>query len=981
MKRNVCWYLIASFVCLFGFYGETGAQTSELDVVYSASSPMGIVGSFYTEAGSSPSIESVRSWGSYLYLTVRYVNGDQKLEVWDVRDPLNPVMTQSLDFGNLVQNPQNHYKLPYVNVFDDVIIVRSDLLDYLYQHDNTGQLIQTAVHDFGTTVGEILNREMSFHMSSAASYGTFFGRLFEPYEVMPEEEYGYVILNFTNPRRPFVSTTIPPKTVEQLTSQFPGHLNAALGNYPGVITASENLVQLSLRKIKSDTHIDVFWEPRFPNIFNSDTLNRTIRSQISRIVRDQSYGDLFANAVERFFEDLELDAGSTVRQVIEEKYDAAVSLQSISDDYGIARDDSLRVAVQKIVSKNLTLELEKELSRALFSPALDDWLDDLFLLPTNVTRDDLVISVSNVLNDGLSADTVARFLLDKYIAPLAESPDTGWLSWTTDQLIDEVANSEAGQVVSAFIETAHDIVTAGDFLSKLLDYVPDGDRFPSLPDFPENCRDILEYVLYDGANLDPDGLAFMEMLKLYQYYSGDDDYSSYEIPFADAIRQLQGEMAGAVVETVEPFLASQTFAGGIRERIDIFSQGIPSRAPISLGVADAIVARLEAHGINADQTVREAFLDHQLYLDVTDIPILGGRDLAKVDDLIRVLDTDLQEAQTLIHDIWNEGKAYVEHVQSACYAALEAKLREAWGEIDLDVSIESALREFLGNHIDARWTFGENMDELLEQFVYSSLTEYPGFCDYLDLLKRANDGDGMAQWQFTIKAAKEAVALIDLTGTTTATYEMIELTLEEAFREALAGAMKTLLNEFSTIMMRDMFGSFSAWVSRTEPLNFSFNIDDFTSIQSVRNEAFAWEDRVGVIAREGWDYLNPRKMALVLFDPMSPENTKQEWVLDERWGGVDYVHFCRGVVMIGGTRYEGIWPSSTAMFLALDNNRILVNSIQDYRLAAVEGMTTVNHDAHLVLYGPGGVFLVSNPLAISARAPEKETGISKWMYH
>ncbi len=983
MKRffRICPGIVLSlFVVGLGFEANRQVFAAEPQVLYPSPSSMAIVGSFYTDAENSPSsIESIDSWGSYLYLAVRYVNGDQKLEVWDVRDPANPSKVQSLDYGNLYEDPRDNFRFPYVNVFDDTIVVRSDCIDYMFKPNEQGELVQVATNEFAGSVAGILDPSVTYPMSSAGSYATYFGQLYEPYQVAPEEEYGYRILNFTNPLRPFVATLVPPKMIEELNSEFHGHLNAALQNMPGVISISDGRLRLSVRKIRSESFVDVFWRPRFPEIFNTEALDRTVRSQIDEIIESSPLTDRFTASIDRFFASLELDVDATIGSVIQTKYEPDVRLEAILEEYGIDKDESVRSAVRKLILAQLQLDLEKELSSNLFRPLLSDWTNELFDIPIDGTPDEFKTAIADVVNDGLSSETVGRYLLDNYVVPLLEDSDAEWIFWTLDQLVDEVVDSDLGEAVSVIIGSAHEVATGGGFLEVVLDLIPESDRFPSMVDFPEDCRDVLEYVLYDGADLNPDGLAFIEMLKLYQYYNGDDDYLDFDLELANTIRDLQIDLSGSFVETVQPFLAAYSYAGDMSERLSSFSGAIPSQEVISKAIADAIVARLESAGVDVDRTVHEICVDLELYLELTDAPGVSGADLAQVNDLLDVLENDLQESQTRVRDLWNEGKTHSQYLEIACRRALADTVREAWGEIDLDITLDSAMCEFLSNHVDTKWTFGDPMDDLLKEFVHSTLTEYPMFADYISLAKRAANDDGVAQWELTFKIAKNISAMSEPTGTTSATCESIELAIQESFHKALAATMEKLVYQYTMAMLNKMFGGHAAWVSRTQHVNYEFDIDDLTSLNAVRSEAFVWENRIGVVAREAWNYTNPRRVGLALFNPNLPQKSKQEYVFDSLWGVVDYVHAADGILLVGGTMYDGIWPNPSAAFLALEDDTVDLQVLQDYRLSSAEGMTSVNHGTHLVVYGPGGVFLLTNPMTVSEAKDDGDTHVDDWM--
>ncbi len=950
---------------------ETQAQNTDLLFDGSQANPLQIAGSIYTDAETSPNIDSVKSWGSYLYVTCRYVNGDQKLEIWNVRDPKNPVMTDSLDYGNLETDPLNHWKFPYVNVFDDVIVVRSNFRDYEYYHNPTGEFIRGGQYDFAATVGEILNEEESLIMSSAASYGTYFGRLFDPYDVVPEEEYGYVILNFTNPQKPFISSLIPPVDKEEIMQSFSGHLDGELNNNPASISVLNNIVNISSRKVKSDKFLDIFWEPYLLQIFNYEVLNRSIRSQIEQIIQQPALGERFADTVDRFFEDLELEISTTIEEAILLKYEQNIQLQQILDEYHINRNDSVIVAIQKIVDHHLRMELEKELSVALLAPALHTWTDDLFQIPETTTKNEMHQTIAALFNQGISKNSVARYILDKYVRPYADIPD--WMTWSMQQLVDAVVTSDGGAAVSGAIGLAHDVVTFGDFLEDLLDLIPD--RY--VPDeFPEDCREFLEMALFEeGVGLNRGGLAFLEMLKLYQYFNGNPNYLKYEEELSQSVMQLQDEYAGALVDTIEPFMSSLSLAGTLQERMNSFSAEISVRSAITLAVSDAILDRLQAAGIDVEASVNEVLFDHQLYLDINFELDIRQEDLASVGDFLRVLQTDIQEAQTQIHQLWDEGKSHLEYMENAGRLALTRTLREAWGEIDLDQSMHSALREYLGNHIDSRWTFGFHMDELFEKFVNSCMTDYPGF---IDLISAENRIDTIAKWQYAFQLGAAAAAS-SLNLPMAAVCESLAITMEETYQQAMKFTMRMLLQEFASILANEMYGSFSDWSTATEAVHYSFDVGNLTSLDSVRNEAFVWENRVGIVAREEWDYLHPRRMNMILFDPASVDETKQEIRLGD-WGTVDYVHAHEGIMVIGGSYYEDVKkpePRTVALIMALDDERIIQHKIFDYKLASSFGLTSANHGSHIVLYGSGGIFLLPHP-SIGFTTKENDTIVNEW---
>ncbi|HPA46830.1 MAG TPA: hypothetical protein PLG59_02790 [bacterium] len=968
---------LPAFVVLLFPPSALSADT-ELQVNYAPSIPMGVIGSFYTDAVSKPSsIEEIKSWGNYLYLAVRYMNGDQKLEIWDVRNPASPYLKQVLNYGNILTTPTDHWLFPHVNVLDSSILIRSNFSDKVYHHNELGELVEDGWYDFAEAVAEMKNNEESLFMSVAGSFGTFFGRLFDPYEVLPEEEYGYAVLNFANPRHPFVANLVPSVTDLWFSEAFAGHLNGALGNIPGNIRIDANQITFSGRQILAKSQFDVFWKPRLDKIFNTEILDRTVRDHIETIVKSQPYAKQFTDAIDRYFRSLQVEADRTLEGAIRQGYGETEQLKKILDDYDIDINESVRSAVRKIVAKELSLTLEQELSVQLFSPLLENWTDNLFAIPSFSSKTDMLQFVSSILNEQLDAGTVARYVLDNYIAPYVDTPD--WMHWTMEEFVDEVVKTEAAQAVSVIIGAAHTTATADGFLEIVLSFVPEAKKFYLPVGFPEDVRDVLEYAFFEhGAKLNRKGLAFMEMLKFYQYYNGNDDYLNYENELSQAIRQVQEQLAGTVVDTIEPFLDAVSFAGDLASRIDEFSKTLLVRDPISLAITDSIVAHLESSGVDVDLSVHEACLRYRLYLSLDDAFGIRDEDLAKVEDFLGILREQVGLGETQIKTYWDEGKNNLVYIEKALRESLVNVLQETWGEIDLDIPMAEALYEFIEHHIDYRWTFGQNMDDLFQEFVYSALTEYPGYIHLIGVWDRAVGGDVMARWQATFEAAKFVAAALEPTGSLSLTYEGIELALQESYELALGAASKSLLMEFASIMMGDMYGGFSKWATATGELGYTFDAGTLSSLVPVRTAAFAWENRIGFLPREDWDYLHPRKMSLILLNPLDPSGEKVESVLQGGWGDVNCVHACEGVVMIGGTLYDGIWPKSSAMFLALEDNYVDVHTIEDYRLSSAGGILTANHGATLVVYGPGGVFLFPNPRTLKAGTAQPGTEVKSW---
>jgi len=497
-----------SGVVFFLMVVGSGVPANELQVNDYPSSPMGLVASFHTGPLPDPlqklSIEDVQSWGNYLYVTGRYINGDQVLEVWNVRDPQNPVRQQTLSFGNIKQQATDHWQFPYMSIFDNTLVVRSNFSEVLYVLTPDGQLVEGEYYDFAESVSGIINNEESLFLSHAGSYGCYFGRLFDPYDVLPQQEYGYSILNFTNPQRPFVASMVPSTTSAFTMEVFSGHINAILENVPGTLTSENNRIRFSGRVIEAQSHIEVFWQPRLPEIFNPALYQRTLRDQIEQVVQAQSVSLRLGDAVEQYFDSLAIEADRTIEGALQQTYPLTDPCKAVLETYGITIDDSLRLAIFKAVKHDLTLSLDTQLSTQLISPLFQDWMEALFVIPI-ASKEVMLEEISTVLHQSLTPSTVARYLLDNYIAPYSDVPD--WMFWDMNELVDHAVDSGPGEIADQIIRVANQAILADDLIEEALALVPAAQKFFLPAGFPENARDLLEYAFFEhGAKLDREGL-------------------------------------------------------------------------------------------------------------------------------------------------------------------------------------------------------------------------------------------------------------------------------------------------------------------------------------------------------------------------------------------------------------------------------------------------------------------------------------------
>jgi len=935
----------------------------------SDSFPLRIVSRLNTFNDTGKRITKITSRGNYLYVTLRDAQFNQRLEVWDVRDPRSPRMIQAKDYGNIASNPNDVFKFPQVSVARDLIVVRTDLRDLPY-----GSAFDGTIEALGPQSGYNLNFLSQFRQGAAplnveGALATYEG------EVGPGSDpraYQQVLLNLTNPRRPFPIKGYTDGFDDDFSYKFTSSaLNDVLDGVPATLSVKGNTIHVSKHEFNVSSFVENYWEPTLERIFDANVFNGTFRSEINRMADSNYIRSALADALDRIWRSLGLDAAITIEETIHRKFQDAQKLEDILDAYQIDLDEPVDTALEKVVSAHIESRFQQELAVRFFADPLKNWVRGLLNtdipIPDDADVGEISNTISSILNEGLDATTVAVFLIDRLLAPMIDYPE--WVTWTLAELIRHIDSTEMAKVMTTAIRINKNAVTCfGIFeyaIEKLASWhLPRG--------IPDDSADILEYAFYEnGIHLKENEVAFIAALKFYSYYSGNKDYLKLEERLNAHFHDMQRQLAAALLEILQPYLSILQYTGGIRQRIADYAAEYPAVEIVTRSVAEEMSARLRTAGIDTNLSVRLALKSRGLYIAPGDIPY-GGH-AATVEDFANMLRSGLDAnlADASLREMYQDASSRIEGLQFLVQQVVFSAVREAWGEMDSDMPIGEGIRKVLAGRLDMANAFAEPLKKELGSFVSSAGSTF--FFNNIQLVQRAWDGDIIARWQLTIKAAAHIGDILSFISmgyseAFATACRGLEFALDNAYEQLTTTCLKEVAKEIAGKIVLSAF-DWKSWVSQTIQKDYSIAAGDISSLNPIAMTPFADGGRVGAILREEFDYMNPRKVALALFDPSDPLNTAIQCDLG-KWGTINYVHAQDGIAMISGDLVnETGWPIPSVLFAGFDGGKVWTHVFtgQDaLALGSSDIMVPINHGLEMALSGPSGVYIVSRQPILDA---------------
>ena len=913
----------------------------------------GVAGVLY-EYGNAPdgtrkNVEQIAAMDHFLFLAVRSNSADQLIEVFDIGNPLEPVLLQTLDFGNITANQQAVYDFPKMFVFSETLIVQSGTTVKAYKMNTENRLEEIT--------------ELNNDIFSYASAGTEMGSNF----LSIDRGEGRTFVNFTNPTAPFILTDT------SFTSGLASFDADVVGSYDGnaaVMGIDGSDVTVTVYKRHINEHMDYFWSDKISLIFNPDILDRSLRSVVIDVAESIDVDTSLNLVMDGYRQELGFNEDYSIDTLISSHHGDMDRVIDVLQRYGIDPNDPFKLAVEKIVFDSVNELFETRISQQLFSPVIFGWAEKTLGFDIREQElSEIVAGLKNLLDQDIElSGGAATYFAKKVVGPLIGNPP--YINYTMDQLIDSIAGTFKEDSIGEELSLAITILTGGGLLSKLMLYTDFDENIPCL--LSDNAIDLLRMLMYDHVGLNPDGLAIIEIIKLYFYFDNNPDFENYMARVNASIEDMHGKLAVSLSDTLLPIIRALDFAGDMQTSIDTFTRELPGRRVIAKAIAELVADRFEIAGVDTLRPIRSVLLDFDLFIDQVDFPdityhlsdvgelraAIGTLTMQPIEDQFNYTTAD----QFRINEIIRASAEYSDVMVEFAEKFLIDYVGKGWGCFDINASMRSVISSYIASRIDLGGSVGANVSSVYDG-LFSARRSADTIIDALPIFttyyqaKRAADGDCLAAWRVFIDIAEYAAAAVAWLDSGASITSLItsDVALEEAYNIAINYVVDTMIMEITSKILGQFMGNYSMMTSVILPEDYRFDIASYSTLNPVRVDGMIMEDRLGFVLREEFNFLTPRKLSLITLQPENPGVTKNEISLGD-WMTVDYVHNIQGLVMVGGQIMENGKLEPAAMFVDAAAQFPEVTVIKNSQIASATEIKLTGGGTTLILSGPSGIF-------------------------
>ncbi len=947
--------------------------------------PSGILGVLY-ETPAAPeraevvSIEKMAGRAHRLYVALRDAQGHEILDVWDTRDPARCMLLDSIDFGHVATNRVQFIPLALIPFAEGLLLqTESGLTVYRHAADDRLTPIRSMPH-FGTHLGSGLQQIHHY-----GNYGSVYQQVISDRDIDGfnlDQIHRHVLLDLARPEQPslFWLGHDGPKTL----SETP--VNAAYQGNPASLTFSPeaNTGQLTVWEPSLGEHVNEYWMPKIDAFFVEKALTTSLRDLVTATVGALDLPALQAAAIVSYGNHVAF-GGTNLSSWIHRHHTDGERLIDVMAGYGISPDDTLEFALARLFERGFDLELERSVSRTLYAPALQQWLETIVRMQAGwETLQDVHAHLATLFNADLDSGSLIEYLTLKVVSPLIGNP--GFMRMTLQDLIDEIVASPVAEVIDLLLSTAggfgalNAVLDSIDSMLALIDAIP-GVSVPRLPAgarFPDSTATLIDQALFSWNRegtadlLDPAGLAWFELLKFYRYLSSAElGFMEYLYELDAIIREMQATLGAELFGKLSGAFEGVT---DVMEQLDAlhasFASELKSRFSISALLAIQLVGAIDIAGeLDARQPVSEALSRWGLRVDQLGFPesTIADLETALRDRALDGLDLDQIPIAAAAAD--------VEALQRQIEQVIRTRIQVAFGVNDPDLTLMDALLPYLTQQVALNETFGEHLSAILNNMLF----EGTAMGQLLLTYRRAFEHDDViAQWLVALDAVALATAWIDSGSAAMA----LEFCLSEAYDAGVSYLVEALYGMLIQEVVQSFLGDQSRWIAmKLKARSWAFNLDDPSPEYQVRTlGAFAWQQQVGFVQQKRLEtnWFGPREITLHTFHPADPAATRE--VLDlGAWTHLNYVHHEDGALFLAGTFFtegDGIFPSGKAMILDLAGRpvrRQILRGGAFLPLASAPLLASANHQAHLAVGGVNRVFLLPNP-AVHSRSVDHALG-------
>ncbi|MBL9138357.1 MAG: hypothetical protein JNK85_20980 [Verrucomicrobiales bacterium] len=915
------------------------------------------------------SIERLAGLDHFLFVALRDSASHEILDVWNTRQPRHPELVSSIDFGNVLTNGVQFTPLALFPFPGGLLLqTRSGLS--VYHLDSAGRLsFSRALPPPVTGLGLGMTQ-----LHFAGRHGSLLQQVIPNRDITGDPNqaiHRQVLMDVSDPEEPRLLWTR--ESGPSVQGDVPiGHLFS--GNPASFrFDPTQPEVQLTVFEPRRQEHHASYWRPKIERILRADAVHQSLRVLINRSLSAVDLSELKSRGLQAY-EARCGPTGLTLGPRILEFHAPDETLSSVLTKYRVSRTESLESALAKIFQTRTSLDDEAILSKEWFAPTLNGWFDSV-VEPEfrRLSAQDTRAAIGAVFNEELTEDSLVRYLTLRIIAPLLGNPE--FMHWKLGDLVDALANSPAGDLISMVLRTCGGfgaVNAALGALEDLVEWIP-GVRWPSCAHYPESARELAELALFSwndasaGRALDRNGLAWFELLKFYRYLSGHTDFANFQSEVHARLQAMQQTLGENFAQRLAPALAGKDLQFSLLEANQSFATNLPS---------GLLLGRLIAHGVldlapTGDRFAASTSVDTALiHLGLT----VGrpGLPESTVADLLRALDEVgwsgwtvaevFDRAATAPNDLFGT------HLEQSLRRTLQASFHGA----DLDASLIELLQPCIDFDVDLKGVLGSWMAGLVNEMLASGPTMSGRLLAYRHAFENQ---DCVAQWLVLLDAVTAATSWLGLAEVPMA----LEYALSEAYQSGLSYLVQTMFGALISDIMGNFSGDESLWLaSQLVPNSRTWSpVEKVPDATSSILGAFTWQRRAACVIQHRFEtnWFGPRALELVLCHPHQPGPSRESFDLG-RWSTINYVHHHQGAVVVGGSYFapgDQTLPTGKCLVIDIESQPPRIQHLTGDAhtpLGSAPRLTGFNGDTGLAVGGVNQVFLLPHPAGLIAAASE-----------
>lgn len=901
-------------------------------------------------SGEFGTIREMTSWKQFLYVSWSDLDGDFWLDVWNLGQPTAPLFVTSYSFGNIFDDsnalvPAAHLKQPRdLKVLNNHLVLWSEFAVRAYPLYPDGTL--GAEHS--STLGGERNPNGIGRLTHAGQFAAAERIMYSDAEVLDLLAGQYPlsvieellvqdgVVSLQDPTRPFFIAQSRANGEDVFTTESP--LNATFEGDPAILSVNRDQATLTVFRPTAPDHVRDFWLPKLTKLFKPGAFSRSLDDLTHNVVRQLRVRATQKLLFKQIGKKLRLSPKRRLAKVITRKFSNRTVLYSVLTHYGISAEDSLDLAIERVIAHELREQLRVQLARRLYKELPRRWREQ-FLAIKNVTPAKLRRDLEEAFHGELSRLGIAHYLLHNVIGPLIGNPPA--FDLTLGQLIDRITDTPFAEVVDASLATFHATYPIS-WIETALDF-----KAPGCFSVPRSARTLLHLALIEnGPKLDLSSPALFELLKLVQFYDGNPHFGTYVRELEELIRRLHAAASAELMRVVTGGLSitvdeTVKLDALLRERGLVTNPGDALAATL----AQVITADLKRRGVDPSATVSAT-------LEAQGVPLRFGG--ATVADLVRVLNRLRMGRTPALRFLERAGRGNSALLEAHLSAQVQAFTRFSFGDLSGSLTLEAALSRMALSKISPH-LIGDSVQALLHTALDGVFTgrSFPGM---LGAAIRAGQGDCFAQWELFLDAA----ALATADSFAFSFLSPLFVAADEALYWSMTNAVKYLANALLSEIADSVIGryeqSYASWHVRLQPERYEVSLAGLVPSHPTKIDSFTHVDRIALLLRSvgqfGVDPGGSEEVFVVTFDPRSPKATLKSRSLG-RWEQIYRVATVEGLLVIGG-RIRGASPMSEVVLSVVDlaDHELAVSTIGDmdyWRLAHVSGVALLPHSELLAV--------------------------------